>query len=111
MLTNTQQPLQEIPQRRAFNVSSSPVRLEIAVQVGYAPTAHIVPPGECVTLPASYTTPMLFAPGRDPRPSVIDMKTNGKVVDEADPRAKEVVAKYDAAKAAVTAELAKKGGR
>ena len=92
-------PVQEIQHRRAFNVSGSPVRVEIATQAGYAPRSTVVPPGEPIELPASYTTSVQLSKGRDPRPSVIEQLTGGKVLDESDPRAKDVAARYDAAQA------------
>lgn len=104
----------EVKTRRAINITSTEITVQIAESLGAA-RKTVFPPRRFVELPAAYTLPQATSPGRDPRPSVIDQLTNGHVVDEADPRAKDAVkeaVEYEKKLAAAMTEVEKKmGGR
>lgn len=47
----------------------------------------LFPPDTPVEVPAAYATPQAIAANRDPKPSVVDMLSNGRIVDLSDKRA------------------------
>lgn len=102
----------EVKPRRVINITSTEVTVSIAESLGVVRKVSF-PPKRFVELAPAYALPQVIAVGRDPRPSVIDQLTGGRVVDEADPRAKDAVAaaaEYDKKLEAAKAELEKKMG-
>lgn len=70
-----------------INHSGSVVRFEIAVGSTHEPIdEHELAPGEIVEIDSAYARKYSSKADRDPRPSTIDLMTNGKVIAIDDPR-------------------------
>ncbi len=96
-MSNAIAPVQ-ILKRPAVNITDQPITLQFSEGPNQV---HLVTfqPGVPVEVAAAYATPQAIAPNRDPKPSVIDMLSNGRVVDISDKRAAQVRQKLEAEQA------------
>lgn len=96
-MSNAIAPIQ-IVRRQVVNVTDQPITLQFAEGPNQVSLVTFAP-GVPVEVPSAYATPQAIAPNRDPKPSVIDMLSNGRVLDISDKRAAAVRQKLEAAEA------------
>lgn len=84
----------EITKRPVVNIKSTPITLAFAEGTNSV-SRVMFPPGVPVEIPAAYALPQAIAANREPKPSVVDMLSNGAVIDLSDKRAEAIRLKIE----------------